>query len=332
MKQAILMVVVACTAAMLVSVDADARRLGGGRTVGAPRDVATQRQMTPPTQSAAPAPVTPAAAPAAAKGAAAAAPAAAQPGWRRFMGPIAGIAAGLGIAALMSHMGLSEGFGHFLLILLAIVAVFVIVRLIMRRSGPSSSQGLQYAGAQSGAGTGMGTGSVGMGSSAQPTQVAQGQLTPAFDPYGPGSARSTGALAGSVAAANVDAAPRPYPAGFEPEPFLQQAKINFTRLQGAYDQGDTEFLRDVMTPEMFSEMSRDLAARGQHRPTEIVQLNAEILEVVSDVEHHWATVRFHGLTREDGVETPQSFDEAWNLRKAADGSSGWMLAGIQQLQ
>ena len=107
--------------------------------------------------------------------------------------------------------------------------------------------------------------------------------------------------------------------------------MNFARLQTAYDSGDTEMLRDVMTPEMFAQIGRDLAARGTHAATDIVQLNAEILEVVTEDGQHWATVRFHGLTREDGVETPQPFDEAWNLEKAADGSTGWLLAGIQQL-
>jgi len=28
---------------------------------------------------------------------------------------------------------------------------------------------------------------------------------------------------------------------------------------------------------------------------------------------------------------PESFQEVWNLSKPVNGSSGWMLAGIQQL-
>ena len=60
MKRAILMVAAAFAATVLISLDADARRLGGGKTVGAPRDVATQRQAVSPT--AAPTPATPGAA------------------------------------------------------------------------------------------------------------------------------------------------------------------------------------------------------------------------------------------------------------------------------
>ena len=315
MKRMILMVAAACSAVMLVSLDADARRLGGGRSVGAPRDVATQRQALP-QQSVAPAPVAPAGAAAARAPAAAAAPAVAQPGWRRFMGPIAGIAAGLGIAALMSHMGLSEGFGHFLMLALLAIAVVVIVRMIFfrRPAAPDARQGLQYAAAGAGAAGGA-YGSSGQGGFGTP----QASPNPMF---GGGS---------SAVNAPEPAVVKPFPPDFEAEPFLQQAKMNFTRLQSAFDSGDTAMLRDVMTPEMFAEVGRDLAARGTHQPTQIVQLNAEILEVTSDNGFHWATVRFHGLTREDGVETPQALNEAWNLKKADDGSTGWLLAGIQQL-
>src|SRR6478672_11453139 len=110
MNKTITLALAVLTAGLLLTADADAKRLGGGRSFGAPRDTVTQRQAMPPaaapSQPAAPtnnavAPRAPAATPAA--------PApAAQSGWRRFMGPIAGIAAGLGIAALLSHFGLSE--------------------------------------------------------------------------------------------------------------------------------------------------------------------------------------------------------------------------------
>ena len=45
-----------------------------------------------------------------------------------------------------------------------------------------------------------------------------------------------------------------------------------------------------------------------------------------------ASVRFHGLLREDPSAAPSPFDEVWHLAKPADGSRGWVLAGIEQLQ
>ena len=222
------------------------------------------------------------------------------------MGPIAGIAAGLGIAALMSHLGLSEAFGNFLLIALLVIAAIVLFRMFFRRPAPKAEgQGLQYAGAGAGAGGGQ-------------LPAGSGTPTPMFG-------------GGSRGAAQPDAAAK-YPPGFEPEPFLRQAKLNFAELQAAYDKADSSALRDVMTPEMFAEVGKDLAARATHQPTEIVTLAAEIVEVTTESDSHWASVRFTGLLREDGAETAQSFDEVWNLKKPVSGDTGWLLAGIQQLQ
>jgi predicted lipid-binding transport protein (Tim44 family) len=225
-----------------------------------------------------------------------------QPGWKRWIGPVAGIAAGLGIAALMSHLGLSEGFGNFLVILLFIVAAVVILRLLFRRR--QQPEGIQYRGA----------GLAGAG--------AAGNSPPAPPLFGGGSGSAEPVTAPQAKA---------YPPGFEAEPFLRQAKINFAGLQKAYDDADSSTLRDVMTPEMFAEVSKDLAARGAHHPTEIVTLNAEILEVVTESDAHWASVRFTGLLREDNAPTPAPFDEVWNLTKPVSGATGWLLAGIQQL-
>jgi predicted lipid-binding transport protein (Tim44 family) len=313
MKRTILMLAAVCSAALLVSLDADARRLGGGRSFGAPRDTVTQRQPAP-QQSAVPAQsAAPASAAAATKAPGAAPVPAPQPAWKRWMGPIAGIAAGLGIAALMSHLGLSEAFGNFLLIALFAVAAIVIFRLLFRRSPPQpQGQGMQYAGAGLDAGGGQ-------------TLAGSNTSAPMFGGRGAGDA---------IADAEAHGAPsvKPFPPGFEPEPFVQQAKLNFARLQAAYDQADTSTLREVMTPEMFAEVGNDLAARATHHPTEIVTLAAEILEVTTENEFHWASVRFTGLLREDGAETAQPFDEAWNLKKPVTGETGWLLAGIQQLQ
>ena len=91
--------------------EAEAKRLGGGKSAG------MQRQATP----APAAPAGMAAAPTKAAKPATPAPAAAAPtatppkqGMSRFLGPLAGLAAGLGIAALLSHFGLGEAAASFL--------------------------------------------------------------------------------------------------------------------------------------------------------------------------------------------------------------------------
>ena len=75
-------------------------------------------------------------------------------------------------------------------------------------------------------------------------------------------------------------------------------------------------------------MARDLDA-GPRPATEVVDLDADVLEVATENDRHWASVRFTGKLREGGG-APVAFDEVWNLSKPVDGKSGWMLAGIQQ--
>ena len=87
-----------------------------------------------------------------------------------------------------------------------------------------------------------------------------------------------------------------------------------------------------MTSEMNAEIGREIDGRGTHQPTEIVTLDADVLEVTTENDKYWVSVRFTGLLREDGEPLPKSVDEIWNLTKPVNGSSGWLLGGISQLQ
>ena len=293
-----------------VSEFADAARLGGGRSIGTQRQsIAPQRPAAAPNANAASQPVMPAQPSAALAAKPAIPPAAAPSGMSRWLGPIAGIAAGLGIAALLSHFGLPDGAGSFLLIaLLAIAGVFVVRMLLSRRT--STVMPMQYAGAGSVAST--------------PNSYAN-EPAPAWG----GAPKSEPFLAAT--APGVAPLAKALPPGFDVEGFVTQAKLQFNRLQAAYDAGDRGALADVMTPEMFAEVGRDLLARSEHRATEVVSLDAEVLEATTEDGSHWASVRYTGLLREDGEPLPKPIDEVWNLTKPTGGTSGWLLAGIQQI-
>jgi predicted lipid-binding transport protein (Tim44 family) len=234
----------------------------------------------------------------------------------RWLGPIAGIAAGLGLAALLSHFGLPEGFASVLLIALLVIGVAFVVRMLLARRAPAKST-MQYAGASSPAST---PGGYEAQSSGAPNATAWGG-DQRIEPVMP-------ALASAVPSANFA---KPLPPGFDAEGFIRQAKLQFNRLQAAYDTGDRKALSDVMTPEMMAEIAGDLEARGEHHATEVVSLNAEVLEVTTEAGSYWASVRFTGMVREDRAPVPNSLDEVWNLTKPVDGSSGWLLAGIRQV-
>lgn len=65
--------------------------------------------------------------------------------------------------------------------------------------------------------------------------------------------------------------------------------------------------------------------------TDIVTLNAELLEVSTEENRHIASVHFSGLIREEVGATAAPFDEIWNLSKLSEGGKGWVISGIQQL-
>lgn len=122
------------------------------------------------------------------------------------------------------------------------------------------------------------------------------------------------------------------PAGFDAAGFLKAAKLNFVRLQVANDRGQLDEIRELATGEMFEELKRDVVERGgatQH--TDVVSLNADLIEIATEGDKHWASVRFSGMVRETPASASEGFEEVWNLVKPVDGSSGWLLAGIQQM-
>ena len=119
------------------------------------------------------------------------------------------------------------------------------------------------------------------------------------------------------------------PVGFDTAGFLRAAKMNFIKLQLANDARRLDEIREFTTREMYDELRRDLPAGAQQ--TDVVALNADLLELATERGEHWAAVRFSGMVRETPGTEAVGFEEVWNLVKPADGSSGWLLAGIQQM-
>ncbi|MDP1651402.1 MAG: Tim44-like domain-containing protein [Rhodocyclaceae bacterium] len=286
----------------LTTADAEAaKRLGAGKSAG------MQRQMTTPDKAPTAAPAqTPAAASSAAKAPAAAAAPAAQPK-RSWMGPLAGLAAGLGLAALASHFGFGEELASMLMIGLLVMAVMVVIGLVMRRR----------AAAQQPAMAGMG----GMQYAATATENAA-PANRTFDLSLPGSAAAVAAPAGG----NI-------PADFDVAGFVRNAKVHFIRLQAANDAGNLDDIREFTTPEMFAELKMNIAERGSAaQETDVVSIDAAVIEVVEETARYVASVRFTGSIREDKDGPVEPIDEIWHLVKLRESKGGWLLAGIQQMQ
>jgi predicted lipid-binding transport protein (Tim44 family) len=121
------------------------------------------------------------------------------------------------------------------------------------------------------------------------------------------------------------------PADFDVAGFVRNAKVNYIRLQAANDAGNLEDLRAFTTPEMFAEIKMDIVDRaGKAQTTEVVQLDADVIEVAEETALYIVSVRFTGTVREDGEAV--QVDEIWHLSKPRNGATGWVISGIQQVQ
>jgi predicted lipid-binding transport protein (Tim44 family) len=121
--------------------------------------------------------------------------------------------------------------------------------------------------------------------------------------------------------------------GFDRAGFERIAKMLFIRLQAANDAGQVDDLRRFTTPELFASLRLDLQDRqGGAQQTDVVQLDAELVERTQEAGQWVASVRFHGLIRENANGGAEPFDELWHFVQPADASREWAIAGIQPSQ
>jgi len=276
-----------------VSFDAEAKRFGGGFSSGRQStNVMQQRQAVKPPAAAATAGATAAATGAKAAGS-------------RWLGPIAGIAAGLGIAALLSHFGLGGALADMLTIALIAGLAFFAIRFIMSRISGQGSMAAQAA-----------------GGAANTSRVDYQQAVM--------TRQSSDAIGGGDQPTTLDTAVGSWfiPANFDQTMFLNESKKQFVAIQQIWDQGDTVALSNVLTEDMLAEFSEQIAHRQSASSTEVVILNADLLGIEKMSDGYLASVQFSGMIREDDNPDAKGFEEVWNLYKGQSG--GWLLAGIQQ--
>ena len=265
------------------------------KRMGGGKNMGTQRQSVNQQQAA---PNTQKAAPAT--------PAAAPSSGSKWGGALAGLAAG-GLLAALFMGGAFENINimDFVVMALLIGVVFFVIRMLRKpRTEPAAS--MQYSGMGAAAGT-------------------QDRFnTPPFTaPAETASGEDSGS---AYHQPNI-------PADFKVEPFIRNAKASFIRLQTAHDHGDINEIRDYTTPEMLSEISAQINERGDaQQKTEVLFIDANLLEVETTNDMAIASVRFTGQLRNAPDGEPEAFDEIWHVQKELkDPNATWLLAGIQQV-
>ena len=276
MKRFLMLLAMALTCLALLSTAAEAKRFGGGSTFGKSRAAPSQQYNRP--TNAAPAST-----------------------GNKWMGPLAGLAVGAGLATMFAGGGMGGMGGGMssilMLLMLAGVVMFLIAKF--KKSQQATQPNMQYAG----------------GGAAYNTQDAMQQAAPQPN-YGSGIASS---YSGNI------------PHDFPVDSFLRNAKMSFIRLQAANDSKDLNDVREYTTPEVFAEISMQMQERGNTiQKTEVIAINAELLEVANDGDYTIASVRFTGQLSENS-NTPENVDEIWHIQKSRQvANAAWLLAGIQQ--
>lgn len=336
-KALALSLAVALSAFTAFPMDAEAKRLGGGGSFGRSAPSAPQKSM-PSNNQAAPTQQQATKQTAAPQQGAQAAPK------RNWLGPIAGIAAGLGLAALFSHLGLGEGMGTFFLMLLMGVAAFFIIRKIMGAMKGQTPRPA-YAAGQAG------TQSSSYNPSSDNTMYRQRQdqqdapvapVQPAAQQSGTNSGVSAWDSFGNAqhtqsnfdiheSFGNNQQPIKQLPAGFDEFAFLNSAKKFFNMMQDQFDKGDLKTLGEYCTDEVLDNIAMDLRQRGsQVNVTEVLELNAELIGFETDVDEQIATVVFTGQVREAAGAPVDQIEEMWVMSRPVSGG-GWVLAGIHNL-
>lgn len=279
MRNIILALLISIFTFTFMVTDASAKRFGGGKSFGATRQASS---FTRPS------------APLSAPAAAAAKPAS---GASKWLGPLAGLAAGGLLASLFMGHGFGSGMMSWLLV--AIVAFFVWRIFSSRMQQPATQPPV----AQNN-----------MNYETQPTQTAANNVTPfnknlSFNQQAQGSA---------------------LPAGFDEATFLRQAKANFIRLQAAYDNKNLADLREFTSPEVFAEIQLQLHERGNEpNQTDVISIDAKLLDVTVEGQTTIASVEFSGSVREEQNAAPVPIKEIWHFHNG-NFQTNWVVAGIQQ--
>lgn len=264
--------------------DAEARRMGGGKSFGAApmhksqpaQRQQAQQQAAPRNQQQNPA---------------------ATSGASRWLGPLAGIAAGGLLASMLFGDGF-QGLQIFDILIFGLLA-FVLFKLFSRRNAPAMQRQPHPAGGPAG----------------HPQQAPQ-TWTPA------------GGAAAPVAAAQpvtMDA-----PAWFDADSFLKGAEEHFFTLQRHWRDGDTAGMAEYLDPALLQQM---IAARAEAPPSSngfVEELEVRLEGIEQREGRTIATVGFTGLDREFPQDEGERFDESWRLERADGENQPWVICGIRQ--
>ena len=277
--QRVLSIFMALCISLTFALDAHAKRFGGGKSFGsAPSH--QSRQAAPQSQQAAPAQ--------------AGKPAAAASGASRWLGPLAGLAAG----GLLASMFMGDGFEgiQFMDILIFGLIAFLLFRFLAARRRQQQPAVAGHAPMQR----------------EMPTQ-AQPSIF--------------GGSAAPVAAAPVINAP----AWFNEQSFTNAAREHFISLQQHWDANEMDKIAEFVTPQLLTFLKQERAEIGDaFQSTYIDNLQVNLDGVDDQADKTIATLTFVGVSKNSRFDQGEPFSESWRMERAQGENQPWLVAGIRQ--
>lgn len=290
--------------------DADAKRFGGGSSFGSRSSYSAPYQRSAAPASRPAQQQQPAAQPAQAN----------KPGWANRSG-LMGMLGGLALGGLLGSMLGGHGFSgiNFMDILIFGGIAFLLYKLFVRKQAGAAQPAYQRTAHN-------GHDDV-VANHEQPSQTgSSGFNTDVLFNKNKPVPTSGGDQFAPQNAASV-------PAGFDQQAFLAGAKIAFGTLQKAWDERDLAEIRSLCTDKVFAEIQDQIKASNTENHTEILKLEAELLEVREVGSELEATVMFDSFIREDVNARAEQVREVWHFIKPKNSiQPKWYLDGIQQLE
>ena len=322
--QRFLSLFLALSLALTFSLDASAKRLGSGSSFGSKPLHQTQSRQSADNNALGSNPAATSTAQRPATAVQPATAAAQKPsGASRWLGPLAGLAAGGLLASMFMGDGF-EGIQFFDILLMAAIGfgIFFLARRLMAARSPQPATGV---------------GSIGS---------PQAYVEPKIQPLKPGNERPQAGgtnifghpLGGAgesrvpgqeqdpIAMRTMDA-----PAWFDEQRFVEAGREHFMTLQQHWDSGDMDKLAEFFTPQMLEFLRQERAALGDGFQSTYI----ENLDVVLDgVEQQdgltIATLTFSGISKSSRFDQGESFSESWRMERAEGNEQPWMVSGIRQ--
>ncbi|MDG6774462.1 Tim44-like domain-containing protein [Thiomicrorhabdus sp. ZW0627] len=284
---------------------AEAARLGGGSSFGYSKTIPSKSYSTAPKSTAT-------------KPAATTGKTTATSGASKWLGPLAGLAAG----GLLAAMLFGDGFEG---IQLMDMLIFALIAYMLFKLFASSRSRQQPIYGQSSEGTYQSDNQT--VSRRQAYSEFSGQ--PNYDPYQEGSIIGS-ALGEGISDQAVTV--HEVPAWFNAQQFVEGAKGHFVTLQKAWDDLDLKEVESYCTPELFAEIKQQAQGRVPGDNVTVVDtLDAEIADMAIDGDYFVVSVRFSGFIQEEAEADAHAFNEVWHIRRDASDQGNWLVAGIQQM-